>query len=519
MSGKRITMQQVRLYMSIGKQGQSQEQASAKAGVSERSGRRIEGAGVSAPENPERHWRTRKDPFAGVWDSEIVMRLEKQPALDATTLFEDLQERHPGQFGNGGKRTFQRRVKQWKALYGADKEVMFRQVQEPGRQGLSDFTELKDIAVTIEGQPLEHRLYHFRLAYSGWSHVKVVLGGESFSALAEGLQEALWRLGGAPLEHRTDSLSAAYKNLSADARDDLTERYEGLCAHYRMTATRNNRGVSHENGAVESPHGHIKRRIAQALLLRGSADFASLEDYRQWLDELVVRFNRRASEALAIERERLQALPQRRTTDYSEQVVRVTTSSTIELKRVLYSVPSRLIGERLRPHIFDDRIEAFLGATRALTLTRVYALNHERARCIDYRHVIAAQGAQAAGVSLLAAARQSAAQCHLPRDLEPPRQPLGGARGVQTHRRHPRPGGPRRMRAGIGGVSARTDRRRAHPQCACARTALRAQARCRRHSRSGRRAWRATPALALRQPAALTPPGAAPTWSRPPPYP
>lgn len=389
MSGKRITMQQVRLYMSIRKQGQSQEQASAKAGVSERTGRRIEGTAVRAPENPARHWRTRKDPFAGVWDSEIVVRLDNQPALDATTLFEDLQERHPGQFGNGGKRTFQRRVKQWKALYGADKEVMFRQVQEPGRQGLSDFTELKDIAVTIAGQPLEHRLYHFRLAYSGWSYVKVVLGGESFSALAEGLQEALWRLGGAPLEHRTDSLSAAYKNLSVDAQNDLTERYQGLCAYYRMTATRNNRGVSHENGAVESPHGHIKRRIAQALLLRGSADFASIEDYRQWLDELVVRFNRRCSAALAIERERLQALPQRRTTDYSEQVVRVTTSSTIELKRVLYSVPARLIGERLRLHIFDDRIEAFIGATRALTLTRVYALNHERARCIDYRHVIA----------------------------------------------------------------------------------------------------------------------------------
>jgi transposase InsO family protein len=320
----------------------------------------------------------------------VVALLERQPALDATTLFEDLQDRHRGKFGNGKKRTFQRRVKAWKALHGPDKEVMFRQVQEPGRQGLSDFTELKDVAVSIAGEPLAHRLYHFRLAYSGWSHVTVVLGGESFSALAEGLQEALWRLGGAPLEHRTDSLSAAYKNLSPDAHRDLTERYEDLCAHYAMVATRNNRGVSHENGAVESPHGHLKRRIAQALLLRESADFATLEDYRQWLDALVGRFNRRCSEALAIEREKLQALPARRTSDYSEQVVPVTTSATIEVKRVLYSVPARLIGERLRLHIFDDRIEAFVGATRAVTLPRVYAVNHERARCIDYRHLIAA---------------------------------------------------------------------------------------------------------------------------------
>jgi len=208
--------------------------------------------------------------------------------------------------------------------------------------------------------------------------------------LAEGLQEALWRLGGAPLEHRTDSLSAAYKNVSANAQADLTARYQQLGAHYGMSATRNNRGVSHENGAVESSHGHLKRRIAQALLLRDSTDFASLADYRQWFDALVVRCNRRCGEALAIERAQLQALPRRRTGDSSEQVVVVTTSSTIEVKRVLYSVPARLIGERLRLHAFDDRIEAFVGATLAITLPRVYSVNHERVRCIDYRHLIGA---------------------------------------------------------------------------------------------------------------------------------
>jgi len=202
-----------------------------QGGVSERSARRIEGGQISVLEKKERHWRTRKDAFAQVRDSEVVPLLEKQPGLDATTLFEDLQDRHQGKFGNGKKRTFQRRVKAWKALHGPDKEVMFRQVQEPGRQGLSDFTELKGVTVTIAGEPLAHRLYHFRLAYSGWSHVTVVLGGESFSALAEGLQEALWRPGGAPLEHRTDSLSAAFKNLSVQAQEDLTERYEALCAH------------------------------------------------------------------------------------------------------------------------------------------------------------------------------------------------------------------------------------------------------------------------------------------------
>ena len=211
MSGSRITMQQARLYMSSRREGQTQSQASAKAGISERSARRIEAGGISALERKERHWRTRKDPFVEVWGREIVPLLEKQPALDATTLFEDLQDRHPGRFTNGKKRTFQRRVKAWKALHGPDKAVIFRQVQEPGRQGLSDFTELKNMTISIAGEPLEHRLYHFRLAYSGWSHVTVVLGGESFSALAEGLQAALWRLGGAPLEHRTDSLSGRFQ--------------------------------------------------------------------------------------------------------------------------------------------------------------------------------------------------------------------------------------------------------------------------------------------------------------------
>jgi len=179
MSGKRITREQVELYMNNRKQGRTKAQSSAKASVSERSGRRSDSGGVDGAQRRERHWSTRPDPFAAVWEEEVFSRLEQQPRLDATTLFEDLQERHPGQYSNAKKRTFQRRVKAWKALHGADKDVIFRQVQEPGRQGLSDFTELKDIRVTIAGQVLEHRLYHFRLGYSGWSHVQVVLSGES----------------------------------------------------------------------------------------------------------------------------------------------------------------------------------------------------------------------------------------------------------------------------------------------------------------------------------------------------
>jgi len=189
-------------------QGDTRQQASARSGISESSGQRIDN-GVIPKKKESRHWRTRKDPFAAVWESEILPLLEKEPGLMPITLFEDLQDRYPGRFPNKRKRTFQRRVKAWRALHGPDKEVMFRQRKEPGRLGLSDFTELGDIEITVSGEPLSHRLYHFRLPYSGWSFINVILGGESFTALAESLQEALQRLGGAPLEHRTDSLSAA----------------------------------------------------------------------------------------------------------------------------------------------------------------------------------------------------------------------------------------------------------------------------------------------------------------------
>jgi hypothetical protein len=116
---------------------------------------------------------------------------------------------------------------------------------------LSDFTDIANLGVTVAGQPLIHRLYHFRLAYSGFEHVHVVLGGKSFVALAEGLQNALWALGGAPREHQSDSLSAAFRNLERDAATDWTLRYEALCTHYAMAPSRNNRGVAHENGAIE----------------------------------------------------------------------------------------------------------------------------------------------------------------------------------------------------------------------------------------------------------------------------
>lgn len=250
MSGKRITHQQERIYMASRQLGLPQTAAAAKAGFSERSARNIEHRKGAARQT--RSWRTRPDPLAPAWEEKILPKLKLNPTLLPIILLELLQETEPERYPDSILRTLERRVKTWKALEGPEKIVVFRQQPSIGRQALSDFTHLKDVIITIQNQPLQHLLYHFRLAFSGWSFLKVTLGGESFTALAEGLQEALWRLGGSPLEHRTDSLSAAFKNLTNDEQTDITTRYEEFCQHYGMKATRNNRGVAHENGAVES---------------------------------------------------------------------------------------------------------------------------------------------------------------------------------------------------------------------------------------------------------------------------
>jgi transposase InsO family protein len=387
MPGRLITTKQVKIYMTARKEGCTQVLSAAKAGISERSGREIE-KGRRKAKHEVRNWKTRKDPLCGVWENELEPLLMKQPELSPITLLEMLQERDKDKHPDSILRTLQRRVKKWKALFGPEKEVIFMQEHLPGKLGLSDFTTLKNIKITIGGKELKHILYHFRLAYSGWSFMKVIFGGESYAALTEGLQEALWRLGGSPHEHRTDSLSAAFKNLSKNAQTDITEKYEVFCEHYNMLPSRNNPGISHENGSIESPHGHLKRRIRQALILRGNCDFASTEEYQDWLDGVVSQHNRRNAKAVGIDKEALQKLPDYKAIDYTELMATVTSSSTIDVRRVTYTVPSRLQGETLRIRLYHDRLACYLGTTHITDLRRVYAKGTTRVKSIDYRHVI-----------------------------------------------------------------------------------------------------------------------------------
>jgi hypothetical protein len=388
MPGKRITDHQV-LKFKNHRRTLPQVTAAAKAGISERSARRIEASQSLPSQRLVRQWRTREDPLAAVWEGEILPLLAANPQLSAVTLLEEFNRRYPGGYGPSILRTLQRRVRQWRAVHGAEREVFFAQEHPPGRQGLSDFTVANDLGVSLQGVPFEHRLYQFTLAHSGWRHSTVVEGGESFAALSTGLQDALWRLCGVPEEHRTDSLSAAFRNLPESERDELTRRYEALCHHYGMRATRCNLGESHENGSIESRHDSLKEALRQALILRGSNDFENRAAYDAFVETIVQRMNARIVKRLDGERSMLRPLPMHRTAEFSEFLVRVSKYGIFTIKSVRYSAPSRLIGHRLSVRQYAEHIECWLGGQRVLECPRATHRGGQRhPRYIDYRHLI-----------------------------------------------------------------------------------------------------------------------------------
>jgi transposase InsO family protein len=384
--GKRITDLQVTKYKEHrGKH--TQEAAAAKAGISVSSARRLESQVTLPSQRPARHWRTRTDPLSCVWESEVVPMLEAAPALMAITVLEELQRRHPGEFAHTLLRTLQRRVRQWRALNGQEREIFFAQAHPPGRLGLSDFTVCDELGVVIDGQHLPHRLYQFTFAHSGWRHARLTLGGESFQALTAGLQDALWMAGGVPQEHRTDSLSAAFNNLAE--QEELTRRYADLCQHYGMRASRNNPGESHENGAIESRQGSLKVALEQALLLRGTREFADLAAYEQFIAETLRRLNARCARAWEGERASLQPLPLRRTTDFEELDARVSKFGVFTAKSAMYSVPSRLAGHLLKVRLYSAHLEAWLGGVKVFECERLYAnLRDRHPKRIDWRHML-----------------------------------------------------------------------------------------------------------------------------------
>jgi hypothetical protein len=356
--------------------------AAAKAGMDEKTARKYRDLErLPSQTKRQRTWRTRKDAFEEVWP-EIVEILERDEAVEAKTIFEYVDQQYPGRHQEGELRTLQRRIKVWRARSGLAKEVMFVQEHRPGRQGQSDFTYMNGIAVMIAGQRFNHLLYHFTLTYSNWESVMVCFS-ESFESLSAGLQKSLWKVGGVPEEHRTDSLSAAVKNLKDE--NEFTERYQGLIRHYDMRASHNTPGRGHENGDIEQSHHRFKRAVEQAMLLRGSRDFENRADYEAFLDEIVNRRNGRRREKLQQELTVMRRLPEKRTEDWSRWSGKVSAFSTVNVKHNIYSVDSRLIGERIDVRVYGETLEVWHGGQQLECIPRLRGSGRHH---IQYRHII-----------------------------------------------------------------------------------------------------------------------------------
>ena len=331
-----------------------------------------------------RTWRTREDPFDDCW-KEVAARLAEAPELEGKALFEDLMQRNPERFHAGQLRTFQRRVKQWRAQEGPEKEVFFAQEHRPGEAAQTDFTWCDELGITIAGEAFSHMLCHLVLPYSNWEWA-TVCHSESMMALRRGVQEALFRLGRTPEYHQTDNSTAATHKLGGGGSErGFNEEYLALMRHLHLKPRTIQVGEKHQNGDVESLNGALKRRLRQHLLLRGSADFESVEQYERWLWEVLERVNALRSKRICEELNAMKPLSVERLAEHSEIDVRVTSWSTIRVKRNTYSVPSRLIGERVRARVFEDRIEVLHGGVVQLECERLRGDNGSR---INYRHII-----------------------------------------------------------------------------------------------------------------------------------
>ena len=366
----------------MSKTERNQEVAASKAGMDVKTARKYQAAAKLPSElQGERNWRTRPDPFAGVWE-QIREQIDASPGLEAKTLFEALQREQPGHFSEGQLRTLQRRIKVWRATEGPAQEVFFSQQHEPGRLCASDFTHMTELGVSIGGQSFPHLVYHFVLTYSNWE-TAMVCYSESFESLSEGLQNALWELGAVPARHRTDSLSSAVNNMSD--LEEFTDRYKGLLKYYGLEPERIQVGKANQNGDVEQRHHRLKRAVEQELLLRGSQDFASVEDYQRFLKDLLKRLNAGRRGRLTEEMAVMKPLPARRMESYKRERVKVDSGSLVWVDRNAYSVNSRLIGERVEARLYPDRVEVWYVQRKVEDLPRLRGRSKHR---VDYRHII-----------------------------------------------------------------------------------------------------------------------------------
>ncbi len=377
-----VTDKQVRMLMKLIKTEKTQYLAASKAGMDEKTARKyLRNKMLPSQQKKDHTWRTRKDPFEEVW-SEIRDYLDANPKLEGATIFFYLQREYPGRFTDGQLRTLQRKIKIWRALEGPGKEIFFPQEHKPGRLSESDFTDMSKLSITIGGQHFKHLLYHFVLTYSNWEHGTICFS-ESYESLSEGLQNALWGLGGVPVEHQTDRLSAAVHKVSHPEK--FTRDYSRLLKHYGLRGRKIQAGKANENGDIEQRHFRFKNALDQTLMLRGSRDFSSRDEYKLFLDQLFKQLNTGRQSRLIKEMKEVSPLPVRRLNDCKRQRVKVGPSSTIHVQHNVYSVPSRLIGEWVDVKIYAEYLEIWYAQKQVETIPR---LKGEYKHAIEYRHVI-----------------------------------------------------------------------------------------------------------------------------------
>lgn len=330
------------------------------------------------------HWRTRKDPLEAIWPKAQEM-LREAPELEAKALFEYLMPVGEGQINGKHLRTFQRRVRKWRLAEGPEKEIFFTQDHKPGRTLAVDWTDMNGLGITIQGRALAHKLFHAVLPFSNWEWA-VRARSESALSLRGGLKAVLGRLGKVPTELLTDHSSTATHQLKRGASErGFNEEYLSVCAHYGIAPRTINVGCPQENGSCESSHGHLKRRIRQHLLLRGGADFLSEEEYDLFLVKVLEAANLPRVKRLAEELAAMGDKPVAELADYRELMVSVNNSSTIRINKMVYSVPSRLIGVKLLAQIHENFIVLLDGS---MEVARLPLCRADRGAVIDFRHLI-----------------------------------------------------------------------------------------------------------------------------------
>jgi hypothetical protein len=333
-----------------------------------------------------RGYRTRKDPLADYW-SEVQELLKHDSQLKPFAILEWLKQKHNRAGGEPAvtdsiRRTLERRVGRWKLDHGVEQEVTFSQVHHPGDVIAFDFVVMNSLGVTIGGRPFDHMLFHAVFTYSNWEYVHLC-HSESYEALSTGLQDALYRAGGVPRRVRSDSLSAAINNLSSDK--EFAAQYQSLLSHYGVQGHRINVRKPHENGDVESAHGHLKTAVDQALRLRGSRDFASVQELVAFIQQLIARKNASRSVTLREECAALGPLPPQRLSAFTAVPLTVKPDCIVRIKRNAYSVSSKYIGLKVEVRICQDHLELWY---RNECLERMPRLFGNGKEAIDFRHVI-----------------------------------------------------------------------------------------------------------------------------------